>query len=53
MPKNDIIRSSSICYCNCHTDGSKHIRACCKKCGKCGKRIKIGFIEAHKESCNK
>ncbi len=30
-----------------------HYLPCCEQCGKCRNRIKVGYVEAHKQKCHK
>ncbi len=45
------VQEPEVCDCGCHTGGDKHFFPCCEACPNCGRNIRIGFGEAHKQSC--
>lgn len=45
--------SDEICDCKCHIpeEHTEHVGPCCENCPNCGRRIKMGFLSLHMQSC--
>ncbi len=43
--------NADVCDCDCHTEGSVHVIACCSTCPHCKKRIRREVFESHVPHC--
>lgn len=51
-PEGGCVQEPEVCDCDCHTKNAKHFFPCCARCPNCGRNIRVGFGEAHRQKCD-